>query len=41
MPFGRSDAVVPVLESHEVTVALSTAWRLSGLPMIEMIGPPA
>jgi len=40
MPFGSGvTPMVPVLESHEVTVALKYGVALSGLPMIEMMRP--
>jgi hypothetical protein len=40
MPFGSGvTPMVPVLESHEVTVALKNGVALSGLPMIEMMRP--
>src|ERR1035441_6399782 len=40
MPFGSGvTPMVPVLESHEVTVAVKYGVALSGLPMIEMMRP--
>src|SRR5208337_3796143 len=42
MPLGSGvTPMVPVLESHDATVALKYGVALSGLPMIEMIRPAA